>query len=158
MHGDQPRVSSRPMQAALWALVLLQGLPALWALVAPRSFYEGFPGAGRAWVAAYPPYNQHLITDYGAAFLAVAVLAAAAAVLMERRVIQVAMVCWMVAALPHFGFHLATAGALEAIDAVGTLVALGLAFGVPAAILLAVRRRPAAGRAAAASAPARPAP
>lgn len=158
MDGDQARVSSRPVQAALWVLVLLQAPPALWALLAPRSFYAGFPGAGRAWVAAYPPYNHHLITDYGAGFLAVAVLAAAAAVLMERRVIQVAMVCWMVAALPHFGFHLATTGGIETIDAVGTLVALGLAFGVPAAILLALRRQPAPGRAAAGPARARPTP
>ena len=45
-----------------------------WALFAPRSFYDGFPGAGRSWVSVDGPYNEHLVRDVGALNLAIAVL------------------------------------------------------------------------------------
>ena len=37
----------------------------LWAAVAPQSFYDDFPGAGRHWVAVDGPYNEHLVRDVG---------------------------------------------------------------------------------------------
>ena len=46
---------------------LAVGDPALvvgvWALVLPRSFYDDFPAAGRHWVSALGPYNEHLVRD-----------------------------------------------------------------------------------------------
>ena len=43
-----------------------------WALLAPRSFYDSFPGIGSGWVHPSGPYNEHLVTDVGAAYLALA--------------------------------------------------------------------------------------
>jgi len=40
-------------------------LVGFWALLAPRSFYDDFPGGGRSWVSALPPYNEHLVRDVG---------------------------------------------------------------------------------------------
>jgi len=78
----------------------------LWALLFPRSFYGDFPLPGGDWVSTLGPYNEHLIRDYGALNLAMAVLLLAAGVLLERRLAQVALVTWLVFEVPHFGFHL----------------------------------------------------
>jgi hypothetical protein len=78
----------------------------LWALLAPRVFYEDFPLPGSAWVSALGPYNEHLLRDYGALNLAMAVLLLAAGILLERYLTQVALVSWLVFEVPHFIFHL----------------------------------------------------
>lgn len=78
----------------------------LWALLAPRAFYEGFPLPGRDWVSTLGPYNEHLVRDYGALNLALAVLLVAAAILLELRLAQVALVTWLVFEVPHFVLHL----------------------------------------------------
>jgi hypothetical protein len=77
----------------------------LWALLFPRGFYEHFPMPGSAWVSTLGPYNEHLVRDYGALNLAMAVLLLAAAVLLERRLARVALVTWLVFEVPHFVFH-----------------------------------------------------
>ena len=46
-------------------LVVVGGSTGLWATLSPRSFYDEFPGGGRAWVAADGPYNEHLVRDFG---------------------------------------------------------------------------------------------
>ena len=46
----------------LGTLLLISLLTGLWALLAPRSFYDSFPGgSGLHWVAADGPYNRHLV-------------------------------------------------------------------------------------------------
>ena len=78
----------------------------LWALLAPRSFYDDFPLPGRDWVSTLGPYNEHLVRDYGALNLALGMLLVATAVLVERRLARVALITWLVFATPHFVFHL----------------------------------------------------
>src|SRR3954465_5381173 len=97
------------IRANLVLLGLGQGFPPVWALTAPPSFYDDFPVAGAHWVSALPPFNEHLVRDYGASFLALAVLALIAAWLADRRLMRVALVVWTVAAVPHLIFHLAHA-------------------------------------------------
>jgi len=83
-----------------------------WALIFPSSFYADFPGLGMHWVAAAPPYNEHLLTDFGTALLGIAVALGLAAVVAERRVVQVVLLTALVQAAPHLIFHLAHADAL----------------------------------------------
>jgi hypothetical protein len=78
----------------------------IWALLFPRAFYEGFPLPGSGWVSTLGPYNEHLVRDYGALNFAMAVLLLAAAILLERRLVQVALTTWLVFEVPHFVFHL----------------------------------------------------
>jgi hypothetical protein len=129
------------IRAGFALLAVAQGGAALWALLAPRSFYEGFPGFGRHWVSALPPFNEHLVADYGASFLALAVLAALAAILMERRVLQVAAVCWLVGSVPHLVYHLGTTDAYSTSDNLGSLVGLAVFAGIPLAVLVSLRSR-----------------
>ena len=74
-----------------------------WALLAPASFWSDFPGAGRGWVAAAGPYDEHLVRDVGALYLALAVVALAG--LRDGWTARVAGAAWLVFSVPHLGFH-----------------------------------------------------
>ena len=72
----------------------------LWALVSPQSFYEDFPAAGRHWVSALGPYNEHLISDVGAGYLALGVMFVLAGMLLQRTLVRVSLVAWLAFAIP----------------------------------------------------------
>src|SRR3972149_11848600 len=107
----------------------------VWALAAPRSFYDDFPGGGRSWVSALPPYNEHLVRDVGGLNLALALLLVWAAVALERRLVQVALAAALVYAVPHFIFHVSNLDNLSTGDQVGQTVSLTLAVLLPLALL-----------------------
>jgi len=126
---------------ALIYLTVAIGVVAAWILLAPRGFYDHFPGGSAHWVSALPPYNEHLERDFAAAGLGLAVLAALAAVWMERRVVQAAAIALFVAGLPHLAYHATTTGHYSAGDNAASLTALALDALLPLAILYLVSDR-----------------
>lgn len=106
----------------------------LWALAAARSFYEDFP-FGRAWVSTLGPFDEHLVRDVGALFVALSVLLIIAGAVLERRLVQASLVAWLIYALPHFVWHLNSAGSFELSDNVLQLGALGFQLLLPAVLL-----------------------
>lgn len=113
-----------------------------WAAVAPRSFYSHlFPGLGGDWVSAIGPYDEHLVRDFGEALVAIAVLLWTAAAVGGRRLVRVALVVALVQSVPHLAYHLTTTGRLDPLPGVTSLVSLALLVLLPAALLVAARRR-----------------
>ena len=109
----------------------------LWAALSPSSFYDGFPGGGRHWVAGDGPYNAHLVGDAGVGFLAVGLVLLLAAVWMDIRVIQAASGAVIVHDAPHLLFHLRHPNeTLESLDS--WLSNGGLAFGMLIALVILV--------------------
>jgi hypothetical protein len=98
-------------RASVWVRVGLLFLAAtqlvvgVWAVVDPRGFYNDFPGGGRHWVSADGPFNHHLTVDAGAGFLAVGLVLVVAAIWLDRRVVQVALVAEVVHLVPHLLYH-----------------------------------------------------
>ena len=125
------------VRAALVALGLPNAAAGLWAVAAPESWYDSFPGWDPRLVAAEPPYNAHLVTDAGAGLLASGFVLIAAAWLGDRRSVRFGIVAFLVFAVPHTLWHAAnespglTSG--EDLRNVGTLV-----FSVVAAVILLV--------------------
>ena len=72
-----------------------------WATFAPRSFYDDFPGFGRHWVQVDGPYNQHLVRDFGALNLALAVVTIAAAITLSRPLVIAVAMAWPTWGVPH---------------------------------------------------------
>jgi hypothetical protein len=109
---------------------------------APRDWYDTFPGGGREWLPAFGPYNEHFATDAGVGILAAGVLALVAAVMLERRVVQVAMVGYLAWSVPHAIWHLTALEALDTTDNVINVTTLAIAVVLPLALLLTATRLP----------------
>src|SRR3989442_4680473 len=111
-----------------------------WALFAPVSWYERFPrGARHAWIAALGPYDEHLVRDVGALLLALGLLLLFAALVLERRLVQGALVASLVFGIPHLIFHAAHRSGLSSADNALNLTLLSVAVAIPAALLVLVR-------------------
>jgi hypothetical protein len=113
----------------------------LWAQLAPKSFYDDFPGFGRHWVRVDGPYNEHLVRDVGGLNLALAVVTLAAAATLLPLLVRVAAVAWLVYGVPHFLYHLANLDPLPGGDQAGEVVSLAVGVLIPVALLLAPLRR-----------------
>jgi hypothetical protein len=116
-------------------LAVTIGVVSAWILLAPKGFYDDFPGGSAHWVSALPPYNEHLERDFGAAGLGLAVLAGLAAYWMERRLVQAAAIALFVAGVPHLAYHATTTGHYSTGDNIGSLTGLTLDVILPLAIL-----------------------
>jgi hypothetical protein len=77
----------------------------LWATIAPRSFFDDFPGAGRTWVSGDGPFNEHLVRDVGAWSLGMSVVVVAALWTLSRPLVITAGAAVAVLALPHAIYH-----------------------------------------------------
>ena len=123
------------------ALLFVQGLiVGAWAAAWPRSFYDDFPGGGRAWVAADGPYNEHLVRDFGDLNLALAVVTLVALVSSTRVVAIAAALGWIVYQTPHLIYHLRHLDVYDTGDKVANVTALVLALVLPIVVLLGARR------------------
>ena len=130
-------------QAARIALALLfvQGLiVGAWAAAWPRSFYDDFPGGGRAWVAADGPYNEHLVRDFGDLNLALAVVTLVALVASTRLVALPAALGWIVYQTPHLVYHLRHLDLYDTGDKVANVTALVFGLVLPIVVLLGARK------------------
>jgi alkylhydroperoxidase family enzyme len=137
-------------RAVMIGLGLVQTVNGLWAVFAPRSFYDDFPPGRGGWVSNLPAYSEHLMTDVGALFVATGVLLLVAAVRLERFLVVVALVVWLLFAVPHTVWHLTELGPYDTTDAVLNVIALAQTVLLPLA-LLALLARPAGPRAPAAA-------
>lgn len=134
------------IRAGLIFLAVAQGAVGLVQLFAPTTFYEDFPLPATPWVSLLPPYNEHLMRDVGALTLAYVLVLTAAAIWMERRLVQVALAANLVFTVPHFVFHVMHLDHYPTGSAIGQTIALGLGVLIPAALLaLTLRRRGHAG-------------
>lgn len=129
---------------ALAVLTLQWAGTGLWALLAPRSFYDSFPGGGRTWVSVDGPFNEHLLRDVGALFFALGVLSAYALWQRTPAVVRAAGLAVAVFSLPHLLYHLANTDVLEATDVV--LNVGGLVLVLALAVALVVSPGPVRGR------------
>ncbi|WP_409473938.1 hypothetical protein [Streptomyces sp. HC307] len=128
------------VRAALVLLSLGQGLPAGWALFAPRSFYDGFPLPGLGWVTRFPPYNEHLVRDLGALSLGLTTVLLLAAVSPERRLVRGAAFGCLAFTVPHLVFHVAHLGRFDTPDVVGQLISQVAPIAASGLVLLLSRR------------------
>ena len=134
MHEWSPQ-ERRRLRIGIAILALTPALVGLWASVAPRGFYDDFPGGGHSWVSAVGPYDEHLVRDVGALYLGSLVLLAFAYAWLDRRLVQAALVSYAVAALPHLVYHLTALDGFDTGDAVAEIAGLALNVVLPLGLL-----------------------
>jgi hypothetical protein len=82
------------------------------------------------------PYNEHLVRDYGAMNLAMGVLLVSAAISLEKRLSQVALLTYLAFAVPHFVFHAAQTHHFSPFHNAVQLGSLGFMVLFPVALLV----------------------
>ncbi len=112
-------------RVALVALAIGNGATGLLARLDPRVFYDDFP-FGRSWVAVDGPYNEHLITDFGAALLAIAALCLVGVWRPTREVVTAAAVANIVLGALHLMYHVGVADLLGTTDTILSFTSIGL--------------------------------
>lgn len=112
-----------------------------WAWLAPANFFNGFPGLGYRWTAAFPPFNEHLVSDLGSTFLTLASLLLAAAFLNDRRVYAVVLGGLMVFSSLHLAYHLGHRGLLAGVDLAASTASLAAGVLGPAVLLTVLFRQ-----------------
>ena len=132
--------SSPWLRVGLIFLAFSTAVIGFWALLAPESFFTTFPAPGHPWVALLPSYNEHLVRDVGELNLGFTLLFTWAAISLERRLIQVSLLAWLVNAVPHLIFHLNHLMHFSLFDQIGQVVSLGLVILLPLVLLIALSR------------------
>ncbi|MDM4142515.1 MULTISPECIES: hypothetical protein [Mycobacterium] len=89
------------LRAGVWFLTVVEVVVGLVATLAPHAFYDYVP-----WVDLIPPYSEHLMRDYGAMNLSLALIFVVSAITMERRMVRIALGAYLFFAIPHLIFHL----------------------------------------------------
>jgi hypothetical protein len=130
------RLTGPVLRFGVWFLTVVEVLVGLVATFAPRAFYDYVP-----WVNLMPPYSEHLMRDYGAMNLALALVFVVAAITMERRMVRLALVAYLLFAVPHLIFHVMHLENFTTGAAVGQTILLTLAVLLPIALLILTRQR-----------------
>jgi hypothetical protein len=133
--NDRIERYAKEFRAALIALGAPFVVIGAWALAAPRSWYDEFPGAGMHWLPAFGPYDEHLVRDLGGLFLALGLLLTFAAVSLSRPLVQGALGALFVFSLPHLVWHLTELDALPTGDNIVNVTSLALPVLLPALLI-----------------------
>jgi hypothetical protein len=136
-------MSALATRVVLALLAFSSAVVGFWAALAPRSFYDKFPGGGHAWVSPDGPYNEHLVRDVGDLNLALTVVTVFAFVVLARTLVLATAIAWLVYGVPHLVYHARHLGPFSGSDT--TTIPVSLALAVAGALLLLLpprQRRP----------------
>jgi hypothetical protein len=120
------RPSARQPELARAALLALCGyclFLGFTAVAVPHTFFTDFPFLAH-WVERLPPYNEHLVTDVGGAYLGFAVILGLAAWRPERNLVVAACAGFLTVAVPHLLFHVTHLSGFGAVDGAAEIAAL----------------------------------
>ena len=123
------------LRAGFALLAITPAWIGIWGTVAPHAFYRQFPGAGHHWVPVLGPYDEHLVRDFASANLGLLALVIFAAVVLERWLVQGALLAYAIAGIPHLAYHAVTIDHFKTSDAIGMLAGLALNVVLPLAML-----------------------
>lgn len=133
--------SSVAQLVGLIGTVVIAGVVGVWAYFFPLGFYEHFPALLGEWISQDGPYNEHLIRDHGAQYLALGAASVAALIWRSQIGYRLLGIAWTLFGILHFVYHATHLSHMSTSDAVGQLVVLGLAVVLGGAMFFAPRSR-----------------
>ena len=124
----------RVVRVGVAFLGFVETVVGLWTLLLPRSFYDVVPGVDLL------PYNEHLMRDYGAMNLALALVTWVAFVRFDVLMARLALGAYAVFAVPHLVYHQTHLEGLTPGEVWFVLVLLWIAVLLPAMLLVLTRQ------------------
>ncbi|SES05354.1 MULTISPECIES: hypothetical protein [Lentzea] len=117
-----------PVQkGALVASVVIAGVVGVWSYFFAESFFDHFPVVLGEWISQDGPYNEHLVRDHGAMYLALGAGSVFGLLRPSRHVYQLLGIAWTVFGVLHIAYHVAHLGHMSRADAIGQVTVLGVA-------------------------------
>jgi hypothetical protein len=123
------------VRGGLGILAVIQLGTGIWQLFWPQGFYADFPTVDLA-----PPFNEHLMRDFGGATVAIGVIVVAVAVWFEKRYVVLVLLAYLAFSIPHAVFHFTHLHDATTADIAFQVMALGGAVLLPVAVLALVPR------------------
>ena len=123
--GRHKIMSIRSVRAVSLLLAISAACVSGWALFAPRSFFASVPWWGHLWLAVDGPFNEHLVRDVGALYLALLALTGWAVRRPERELVRLTAAAWLVFSVPHLAYHVVHLTAYHVADRLLNVVSLG---------------------------------
>ncbi|MCA1833353.1 MAG: hypothetical protein ABR548_06600 [Actinomycetota bacterium] len=127
------------VRGGLLALAVSQGATGLWALASPHAFWSSFPGFGRHWLRPLGPYNDELVRDFGAMYVALSAALSYASLVMDSGAIRAALIGQVAFLVLHAYFVSFKLSLLPAGDAAGLMGGIVVTLVVASALLVATR-------------------
>ncbi|MGN6324999.1 hypothetical protein [Pseudolysinimonas sp.] len=133
---------TRTIHVIALALATALGLfVGVWAYFFPTGFYDAFPGVLGHWIDIDGPFNEHLIRDVGAMYLALSAASAGALIWRSSVVFRIVGIAWTVFGLLHFAYHVVHLDHGTTEDAIGTVVSLVVSLALGVILLIPARPR-----------------
>ncbi|WP_328682146.1 hypothetical protein [Streptomyces sp. NBC_00343] len=135
-------MNTRIRYVSLGLLAVVGLYTGLWAYFSPTEWYANFPGLGLSWLPQLGPYNEHLVKDAGAMFLALACLTVIALrQVRNTRLVQTTGAVWLVFNVLHFSYHVRHLDMYGTRDQVLNVVSLAALMLLSAVLLVPVPAR-----------------
>lgn len=111
----------------------------VWAYVLPREFYDHFPSVLGEWISQDGPFNEHLIRDHGAQYLALGAGSVMAVLWRSQPLYRVLGIAWGSFGVLHFAYHVTHLEHMSTQDAAAQMIVLAVAALLGIAIAIAPR-------------------
>ncbi|WP_214466296.1 hypothetical protein [Microbacterium flavescens] len=127
--------------AAAALSAVLASFVGVWAYFFPLAFYDSFPGILGSWVSVDGPFNEHLIRDVGAMYLALGGASVGSLIWRNDIAFRILGIAWTIFGALHFAYHALHLHHMPLVDAIGEMVALGVSLLLGILLLIPARRR-----------------
>lgn len=127
--------------AALIGSILIAAVVGTWAYFLPQQFYDHFPAVLGEWISQDGPYNEHLIRDHGAQYLALGLASVFGLVWRSQIGYRLLGIAWTTFGLLHFVYHVLHLGHMTLSDQIGQVIVLGFAVLLGVGLFIPPRRR-----------------
>lgn len=124
---DDMRAVSRTQYGALVATVIIVGVVGAWSYFWPQPYFDHFPVFLGEWVSKDGPYNEHLVRDHGAMYLALGAASVYGLVRPAQVGFRLLGIAWTTFGVLHFAYHVTHLEHLTPDEATGQVVVLAVA-------------------------------
>ncbi|MFJ3405089.1 hypothetical protein [Promicromonospora sp. NPDC090134] len=136
----EARPVGRVQYGSLVATVIIVGFVGAWSYFLPQAYYDHFPSVLGEWVSKDGPYNEHLVRDHGAMYLALGAASLYGLFRPSQVGCRLLGIAWTVFGILHFAYHVTHLGHLPTDEAIGQVVVLAVAILLAIGLLIPGRR------------------
>jgi hypothetical protein len=125
--GGRWRGVSLTQQVALGGTIVVAAVVGVWSYFFPQAFYDHFPSVLGEWISQDGPYNEHLVRDHGAQYLALGIASVCGFIWRSPLGYRLLGVAWTAFGVLHFVYHVTHLSHMSVPDQIGQVTVLTVA-------------------------------